>query len=71
MMKCKLTKLPPKKIMCRDYSKLNPENYINEIKNEIPNENTHMGILNNFFVDIMNKYAPLKIKTVRGNNKLM
>ena len=68
-MKCKFTKLPPKKIMYRDYSKLNPENYINEIKNEIPNEEIHMGILNNFFVDIMNKHAPLKTKMVRRNNK--
>ena len=62
----------PKIVYYRNYQKFNEADFLNDVKNsgfslktDDPNEN--YDFLTNTFINIVNKYAPLKKKFIRGN----
>ena len=68
-MKLKFKKLPPQKIIYRNYSKFNSNDFVNDIERKIPQDENNLTRLNGNLEDIMNKHAPLKTKFIRGNNQ--
>ena len=65
-------RLKPKIVCYRSCKKFNEANFLNDFKNcdfslktDDPNEN--YDFLTNAFINIVNKYAPLKKKIIRGN----
>ena len=68
-MKLKFKKLPPQKIIYRDYSKFDSKCYVNDIEKNIPSNENNLENLNLNLEDIMNKHAPQKTKFIRGNNQ--
>ena len=69
MMKLKFKKLPPQKIIYRNYSKFNSNDFVNDIERKIPQDENNLTRLNGNLEDIMNKHAPLKTKFIRENNQ--
>ena len=72
-LKTSFKKIPPKKIIFRDYKKFDEQNFLYDldqqmIKGKFYKEKTMYESFSNTFIAIVNKHAPLKEKVVRGNN---
>lgn len=67
-------KLPPKQITYRDYKKFNEHKFLHELDQEMikgefyKNETNIYEDFSSVFKRVADKHAPLKKKTVRGNN---
>ena len=66
-------KLPPKKIIYRDYKNFNQAEFLNEldqemIKGSFYKENNPYEGFSNLYKNIVDKHAPPKEKTIRGND---
>ena len=71
-LKTKLVRLKPKTITYRNYKKFNSETFLMDIQNasficNTGDANVNYNNLVNTFHEIVNKYAPIKHKIVRGN----
>ena len=68
-----LKKIPSKKIIFRDYKKIDKENFLYDleqqmIKGKFYKDKNMYGSFSDTFQAIVNKHATLKEKIVRGNN---
>ena len=73
-LKTTFKKIPPKKIIFRDYKKLDEQNFLYDldqqmIKGKFYKEKNMYESFSDTFKAIVNKHAPLKEKIVRGNNE--
>ena len=70
IMKLQYHKLPPKKIKYRDYRKFSEENFLSEFSaNLAENSPDNIEAFISLFDQTLDKFAPHKTVTVRGNNK--
>ena len=72
-LKTTFKKIPPKKIIFRDYKKFDEQNFLHDldqqmIKGKFYKEKNMYEIFSDTFKAVVNKHAPLKEKIVRGNN---
>ena len=72
-MKVQTTRLPPKKVMYRDFKNFNETAFLEDIKlknfsRKSYDSNENYEFLSYQFQSMVNKYAPFKTKIVRGNN---
>ena len=72
-LKTTFKKIPPKKIIFRDYKKFHEQNFLYDldqqmIKGKFYKEKNMYESFSDTFKAIVNKHAPLKEKMVRGNN---
>ena len=75
-LKSHLVRLKPKKIIYRNYKTFNETNFLTDVKNanfvcDTDNPNLNYENLVQVFNSIVNKHAPLKQKTLRGNEALL
>ena len=71
VLKSYFTKEDSKFIICEDYKYYNNEMFSNELENELSKIGSltlNHDIFKNIFVDIINKYGPLKKKYIRANH---
>ena len=73
MLKTTFKKIPPRKIVFRDYKKFDTQNFLYDldqemIKGKFYNAYDSYGSFSDIFQQIVNKHAPLKEKMIRGNN---
>ena len=73
LMKTHLVRLKPKRIQYRSYKKFSEVGFLEELKNADFNfhenkPNFNYDSLVNKFSELVNKHAPLKFKTLRGNH---
>ena len=59
--------MPSNKLRCRKYKLFDKVRFLKDISN-LP-EKTNYTEWENQFLRVLNRYAPLKSKVVRGNNK--
>ena len=72
-LKTTFKKIPPRKIIFRDYKRFNEQNFLYDldqhvIKGKFYKEKNVYESFSGIFQAIVNKHAPLKEKIVRGNN---
>ena len=73
LFRSKFTHLPPKKVKYRDYKKFDNYSFLHELeeellKGEMYKSNKDMyTVFTNVFSSVVNKHAPLKSRTIRGN----
>lgn len=68
--KSNFTKLPPKKILYRDYKDFSIEQFNSELlSTTLRAENLDYETFENIFMEILNILAPFKTKILRGNHK--
>ena len=72
-MKAQTTRLPPKKVMYRDFKNFNRKAFLEDVKlknysQKSDDSNENYEFLSYKFQSMVDKHAPLKTKTVRGNN---
>ena len=72
-LKAHFKKLPPKKIVYRDYKKFEENSFLyeldqNMIKGKFYTQNYPYNSFTNTFINVANNHAPLKKKIVRGND---
>ena len=67
--KSRISKARPKVINCKNFDKNNFLNDLNNINVRLDKENPNQcyNLLTNSFLEVANKHAPLKKKTIRGN----
>ena len=68
MLKTTFTKFPPKKISYRCYKKFNEDLFLSDLKSSLLNINNYTSFQKQF-LHILQVHAPLKEKSIRGNNK--
>ena len=69
--KCKSQCLKPKIISYRKYKSFNESAFLNDVaklKFELGSKDQHKGYDTNDFLKVVNNHAPLKKKTIRGND---
>ena len=70
ILKSTYTKVPPKKIRYRQYKNFFEEQFNVELDANLRrNKPVEYGELEKVIVETLDKHAPMKTKTVRGNNK--
>ena len=69
ILKAKFEKLEPKKLIYRNFKQFDSEQFKLDICNTMSAVRTHEAFENKF-VSILDKHAPKKTKTLRGNQKL-
>ena len=72
-MKAQTARLPPEKVMYRDFKNFNEKAFLEDIKlkslsRKSDDSNENYEFLSYLFQSVVNKHAPLKTKIVRGNN---
>ena len=69
VLKTTFEKAKPKEIFYRNYKNFDSDNFKLELQNALNcNRVTNYSLLENVFVDVLNKHAPIKKKTVRENH---
>ena len=69
MLKVTYTKLPPKQYIYRDYKFFDKEKFLAALKSKLVTDICDYGTFEKIFVTILDKFAPLKTKFLRANNK--
>ena len=72
-LKTAFKKIPPKKIIFRDYKKLDKQNFLHDLNQQMIEKKFYKdkNMYENFsdtFKAVLNKHAPVKEKLLRGNN---
>ena len=69
VLKTTFEKAKPKEIFYRNYKNFDSDNFKLELQNALNcNRVTNYSLFENVFVDVLNKHAPIKKKTVRANH---
>ena len=71
MFRCTYSKLPPVIQSFRNFKRFNVEEFRSLLHEQLTsyNEVNHFSDFNNAFTSLINTFAPLKRKTIRGNHK--
>jgi len=68
MFKMTFEKAQPKQINYRSFKRFNKDLFLTDIQNSLINTSSYASFENNF-LNVLNKHAPIKQKTVRANDK--
>ena len=69
MLKVNFTKLAPKQYCYRNYKHFNSEKFLCEIRSSLNNDIYEYVEFETIFSNVLDKYAPIKTKILRANNK--
>ena len=70
VLKSTFPKVKPKNFLYRDYSKFIASKFHSDLRTEVHNQKVKKyGLLEEVFVNVLNKHAPYKKKLIRANHK--
>ena len=69
VLKVNFTKLAPKKYVYRDYKNFDNKTFCNVLKTKLIDTICNYESFESIFTEVLNKFAPLKTKILRANNK--
>ena len=69
MLKVQFTKLPPKKVFYRCYSKFDKKAFLEALRSKIEACKCNYGTFESIFTSLLDEHAPIKTKFLRANNK--
>ena len=71
VMKAKFTKASPEYVHYCNYKNFNEQDFILELRDklEVDVVDTNYETFHNVYLNVLNKYAPIKTKVIRGNKE--